>query len=166
MLHSSLMRFRWSVLLLCKYLTAVCACLLPEQTAVGLTDHLPSDGGQHFSIFKALILNFTVSVLHFSKSDHVHSTDKCENAVYIWKFMSTLASCPSTLKFVKQHQSCAFRHQELDRSGQITAASQTFTSCSGWSHILCFTQTYSLVMLYINRNLRAGIQMLCPPRWE
>lgn len=91
MLHSSLMRFRWGVLLSCKYLTAVCAWLLPEQTAVGLTGLLASDGGQHFSIFKALILNFTVSVLHFSKSDHVHTTDKCENAVYIWKFMSTLA---------------------------------------------------------------------------
>lgn len=78
-----------------KYLTAVSArlssCLAPEQTAVGLTSHLPS-GGQHFSIFKALILNFTVSVLHFSASDHVHTTeDKFVNAVYMWRFMSTLA---------------------------------------------------------------------------
>ncbi len=94
MLHSSLMRWQHSVLF-CKYLTAVSACLssclVPEQTAAGLTNHLPS-GGQHFSIFKALILNFTVSVLHFSESDHVHTTaDKFENAVYIWKFMSTLA---------------------------------------------------------------------------
>lgn len=64
---------------------------VPEQIAAGLTNHLPS-GGQHFSIFKALILNFTMSVLHFSESDHVQTTaDTLENDVYIWKFMSTLA---------------------------------------------------------------------------
>lgn len=146
MWHSPLMRCQWSVLS-CKFPTAVSACLsscpVPEQTAAGLTDHLTS-GGQHFSIFKALILNFT-------ESDHVHKTaDKIENAVYIWKFMSTLAffkknfcfflSPPSPSKTCKAASQLCITSRGRVTGSLLVWDSETFT-LSLFSHILCFSIT-------------------------
>lgn len=75
MLRSSLMRCHWGALLW-KFTSAVSVCRsscpMAEQSAAGLTDLLAS-GGQHFSIFNALILNFPVPARRFSGSDHVHT---------------------------------------------------------------------------------------------
>lgn len=95
------MRCQWGALLW-KFTSAVSvcrsSCSMAEQSAIGLTDLLAS-GGQHFSIFNALILNFPGTSQGRTMSTLLQITFK--NAVYIWKFMPTLAfsslSSPSTV---------------------------------------------------------------------
>lgn len=183
MLHSSLMRCQCRVLF-SKYLTAVYACLpscpVPEQTASGLTNLLPA-GGQHFSIFKALILNFSVCPALFRVWPCPYYSRSIWKCCLLMKIYVTpaflghfLERCPSTLKLVisnirlwmtssgKEGQSLSLQMSEWNL--------HFVTCCFSWSHvilsnlaklkILLFTMEYFTVFRQVQAFERIYLQLM------